>query len=248
MVLHQEVPLPIVGVRWFDVAKRRRTCHELFPNLVFDSPPLLLVAGEISVKSRAWSPLCLSMATEPRSAGILLTISSVKTPPPPQVPNGVHKLRNLADADQLFALSVGTHYAENKSTVDLVKVAVTCLGWATPVAERQNAAVSDSTLREWIVLVRVGHFARGPVIVIAEVLGMGADTVRHLEGVQRRIGGEEAAVVGGDIQTGVAFVNGAEQAAEVEPDGAGVVWVAVLEGALEGFGGEQAAVFAKGAE
>ena len=53
------------------------------------------------------------------------------------------------------------------------------------------------------VLVRVGQFARGAVIVIAEVLEMGADLVRHLEGVQRRIGGEEAAVVGGDVQGGI---------------------------------------------
>jgi len=98
------------------------------------------------------------------------------------------------------------------------------------------------------VLVRVGHFAGGAVIVIAEILEMGADLVRHLEGVQRRVGGEEAAVVSGHIQAGITFVNGAEQAAEVEPHGPGIVRVAVLEGALEGFGGQQAAVFAKGAE
>ena len=42
-----------------------------------------------------------------------------------------------------------------------------------------------------------------------------------------------------DVQTGIAFVYGAEQTAEVEPDGPGVVWVAVLEGALEGFGGQR---------
>ena len=95
---------------------------------------------------------------------------------------------------------------------------------------------------------RVGHFARGPVVVIAEVLEMGADLVRHLEGVQRRIEGEEAAVVGGDVQAGVAFVNGAEQAPEVVPDGLRVVGVAMLEGVLEGLGGQQAAVLAKGAE
>ncbi len=98
------------------------------------------------------------------------------------------------------------------------------------------------------VLVRVGHFARGPVVVIAEVFEIGADFVRHLEGVQRWIGGEEAAVVGGDVQAGVAFVNGAEQAPEVVPDGPGIVRVAVFEGVLEGFGGQQTAVFAKGAE
>ena len=48
---------------------------------------------------------------------------------------------------------------------------------------------------------------------------MGADFVRHLEGIQRWIGGEEAAIVGGDVQAGIAFVNGVEQAAEIEPDG-----------------------------
>ncbi len=84
------------------------------------------------------------------------------------------------------------------------------------------------------VLVGVGHFAGGAVIVIAEVLEMGADLVRHLEGVQRRVGGEEAAVVGGDVQAGIAFINGAEQALEGLPYGAGVVRVVVLEGVLEG--------------
>jgi hypothetical protein len=43
----------------------------------------------------------------------------------------------------------------------------------------------------------------GPLIVIVEVLEMGADLVRHLEGVQRRVGGEEAAIVGGDVQAGI---------------------------------------------
>ena len=40
------------------------------------------------------------------------------------------------------------------------------------------------------VLVSFGHFARGAVIIIAEGLEMRADLVRHLEGIQRRIGGE----------------------------------------------------------
>ena len=94
----------------------------------------------------------------------------------------------------------------------------------------------------------VGHLAGGAVIVVAQFLEMGADLVRHLEGVQGGIEGEEAAVIGGDIQSGVAFVNGAEQAAEVEPKRVRVVGVAVFEGVLEGFGGQQAAVFAEGAE
>ena len=51
-----------------------------------------------------------------------------------------------------------------------------------------------------------------------------------------------------DVQAGVAFVNGAEQAAEVEPERVRVVGVAVLEGVLEGFGGQETAVFAEGAE
>jgi len=94
----------------------------------------------------------------------------------------------------------------------------------------------------------VGHFARGAVVVLAEFLEMGADFVRDLEGVQPGVGGEEAAVVGGDVQAGVAFVNGAEQAAEVVPERVRVVGVAVLEGVLEGFGGQQPTVLAKGAE
>ncbi len=51
-----------------------------------------------------------------------------------------------------------------------------------------------------------------------------------------------------DVQAGVAFVNGAEQAPEVEPERVRVAGVAVLEGVLEGFGRQQAAAFAKGAE
>jgi hypothetical protein len=87
-----------------------------------------------------------------------------------------------------------------------------------PQAETQPFEVGDGLLEnvaedvhvndrpDFGVLVRVGHFARGPVIVIAEVLEMGADLVRHLEGVQRRIGGEEAAIVGGDVQAGIGCI------------------------------------------
>ena len=69
------------------------------------------------------------------------------------------------------------------------------------------------------IFVGVGHFAREPVIVIAQILEMTAELVGHLEGVQRRIGGEETAVVGGDVQADVAFVDGAEQAPEILPEG-----------------------------
>jgi hypothetical protein len=44
------------------------------------------------------------------------------------------------------------------------------------------------------------------------------------------------------------LMNGAGQASEVLPHGARVVRVVVLEGSLEGLGGQQAAVFAKGAD
>ena len=94
----------------------------------------------------------------------------------------------------------------------------------------------------------VGHFARGAIIVVAQFLEMGADLVRYLEGVQPRVEGEEAAVVGRDVQPGVAFINGADQATKVEPERVRVVRIAVLEGVLEGFSGQQATVFAEGAE
>ena len=42
-----------------------------------------------------------------------------------------------------------------------------------------------------------------------------------------------------DVQAGVAFVNRLEQAADVLPDGRRVVWIAVFEGVLERFGGQQ---------
>ena len=51
-----------------------------------------------------------------------------------------------------------------------------------------------------------GHLARGAAIEVAQFLEMSADLVRDLEGVQRRIGGEEAAVVGGDVQAGVGCI------------------------------------------
>src|ERR1035441_3247317 len=124
-------------------------------------------------------------------------------------------------------------------------------------AETQSFEVGDGLLEDvaedidinhrpdFSILVRVGHFARGPVIVIAEVLEIGADFIGYLEGVQTLIQGKEAAIVGRDVQAGIAFVNGAEQTPEVEPDRPGIVWIAVLEGVLEGLGGQQAAVFAK---
>ena len=43
-------------------------------------------------------------------------------------------------------------------------------------------------------------------------------------------------------------LNGRRETPEVLPNGPGIVRIAVLEGVLEGFGGQQAAVFAEGAE
>jgi len=51
-----------------------------------------------------------------------------------------------------------------------------------------------------------------------------------------------------DVQAGVAFVNGPEQAPEVVPERVRVVGIAMLESTLEGFGGEQAAAFGERAE
>ena len=59
------------------------------------------------------------------------------------------------------------------------------------------------------VFVGVGDLAGGAVVVVAEFLEMGADFVGDLERVQRGVGGEKPAVVGGDVQAGVAFVYGA---------------------------------------
>ena len=56
------------------------------------------------------------------------------------------------------------------------------------------------------VLVGIRHLARGAAIIIAQVLEMGADLVGHLEGVQGGVEGEEAAVVGGDVQAGVVCI------------------------------------------
>ncbi len=77
---------------------------------------------------------------------------------------------------------------------------------------------------------------------------MSTDLVRHLEGVERRVQGEEPAVIGGDIQSGVALVDGIEQAAKVLPDGFRVVRIAMFEGVFERFCRQQATVLAEGAE
>jgi len=87
-----------------------------------------------------------------------------------------------------------------------------CFSDSGHASQKRVRALRCGSLRAFIpindrpdfgVLVRVGHFARGAVIVIAKVLEMGADLVRHLKSIERRIGGEEAAVVGGDVQAGI---------------------------------------------
>ena len=107
------------------------------------------------------------------------------------------------------------------------------------------AAVDQSHLR---VLVCVRHLARGPVVVIAQILEMSADLVRHLERGQCRVEREEAAVITWNVQAGIALIDGAKEATEVLPDGLRVVGIAVLKSALEGFSGQQTPVLAKGAE
>ena len=92
------------------------------------------------------------------------------------------------------------------------------------------------------------RLVRRAVVVIAQLAEVGADLVGDLQAVQDRIVGKQPAVVGVDAQGRVAPVDGAEQPAEVVPDRARVVGVAVLVGLADGFGGQQAAVFAEGAE
>ena len=87
-----------------------------------------------------------------------------------------------------------------------------CFSVSCHASQKRMRALRYGSLRAFIqindradfgVLVRVGYFARGPVIAIAKVLEMGADLVGHLKGIERRMGGEEAAVVGGDVQAGI---------------------------------------------
>ena len=89
---------------------------------------------------------------------------------------------------------------------------------------------------------------RRAVIEIAQLAKVGADLIGHLQVVQNRIVGKQPAVVGVDAQGRVAAIDGTEQPAEVVPDRAGVVGVAVLVRLADRFRGKQAAVFAEGAE
>ena len=59
----------------------------------------------------------------------------------------------------------------------------------------EDVHVDDGTNLGGFVL--VGDFAGGAVVEIAEILEMGANLVGHVEVVEGRVGGEEAAVVGG---------------------------------------------------
>ena len=101
---------------------------------------------------------------------------------------------------------------------------------------------------DFLRFVGLRHLACGAEVVGGEVAEQGANVVGDLQRVEPLVMGEEAAVVGGDFQAAVAFIDGAEQAAEVVPNGFGVVGVAVVEGPAHGFRWEQAAVLAERAE
>ena len=95
---------------------------------------------------------------------------------------------------------------------------------------------------------RIRDFAGRAVIVFAEVAEKCADIVRDTQRVEDGIRREQAAVVGGDFQLGVAGIDRPEKAPEVFPDRLGVVGVAVGERAPHRVGREQAAVLAERAE
>ena len=76
----------------------------------------------------------------------------------------------------------------------------------------------------------VGRLVRRPVVVGGEVLEVAAYLVGDGEPVEVGIVGEQAAVVGRDVQGGVADVDRPEQAPEVLPDRPRVVGVVVLVG------------------
>jgi hypothetical protein len=60
--------------------------------------------------------------------------------------------------------------------------------------------------------VGLGYLAGGPEIVFAEVAEEGADIVRDLQCIEAGIAGEEAAIVCGDFEAGIADIDGAEEA------------------------------------
>ena len=94
----------------------------------------------------------------------------------------------------------------------------------------------------------VGRLVGRPVVVGGEVLEVAAHLVGDGEPVEIGIVGEQPAVVGRDVQGGVADVDGPEQAPEILPDRPRVVGVAVLVGFVDGFGGQEPPVLAEGTE
>ena len=96
--------------------------------------------------------------------------------------------------------------------------------------------------------VALRDLAGGAEVVSRKIAEQGADVVRNQQGIEAIIVGEKAAVVGGDFQPCVPLVHGAKEAAEVVPDGLGVVGIAVVEGTAHGLLRQQAAVLAERAE
>ena len=94
----------------------------------------------------------------------------------------------------------------------------------------------------------VGCLVRRPVVVGGEILEIAADLVGDGEPVEIGIVGEQPAVVGRDVQGGVADVDRTEQAPEILPDRPRVVGIVVLVGFLDGLGGQQPPILAEGAE
>src|SRR5205814_8659665 len=77
----------------------------------------------------------------------------------------------------------------------------------------------------------------GTVVVIARLAKVAADAVGNAQRVERRVVGEQPAVVGVKPQGRVPPVDRLEQAAKVFPNGPRVVGVAVFVGFANGLGG-----------
>ena len=95
---------------------------------------------------------------------------------------------------------------------------------------------------------RLGSLLGGSVVVGGQFLEAAADLVGHVQRVEAGVVGEEAAVVGRDVEARVAEVDRPEQAPEVLPDGPGIVGVGVLIGLRDRLRGQKPAVLAEGAE
>src|SRR4051812_41557875 len=78
-----------------------------------------------------------------------------------------------------------------------------------------------------------------PEVVTGQTPEVSANLVVHLQAVQNLVVGEQAAVVGRDLQRRVAQVDSPEQTPEVLVDRSRVVWISVLVRIFDGLLGQK---------